>query len=157
MASSIGDGGNSVLNSWGSCALSTCLALSRSATEDRPMCLIFCKLFSASAAIFKMGLIIFIVEMSRELKVFVKKPDFMMAEIPWEVIWSVACHKAVVLQGWWKCHYTRVEWAESFTSFFSGCGTEESKHRLVAALTLIATTYSLQTDVPLVISAGDTP
>lgn len=46
------------------------------------MCVVFCKLFPASAAIFKMRLIIFIVEMSQELKVFVKRPDIMTAEIP---------------------------------------------------------------------------
>lgn len=57
-------------------------------------CVIFYKVFPASAAIFKIGLIVFIVEMSQE---FVKKPGFMMAEILWAVIWSVACHKAVIL------------------------------------------------------------
>lgn len=156
MASNIGDGGNSVLNSSFSC-FNTCLAFGGSATEDQPMRVNFYKLFPASAITFKMGLIIFIVEMSRELKVVVKKPGFMMAEIPWAAIWNVACHKAVILQRWLKCHHTRVERAESFTSFFSGCGSKENTRRLVPALTLIATTYLLQTDVPLEISARDTP
>lgn len=60
-------------------------------------CVIFYKVFPASAAVFKIGLIVFIVETSQELKVFVKKSGFMMAEIPWAVVWSVACHKAVIL------------------------------------------------------------
>lgn len=47
------------------------------------MCVIFYKLFPGSAALmFKMGLIKFIVEMSQELKVYVKNLDFMMAELP---------------------------------------------------------------------------
>lgn len=96
---------------WQSCALSICLALSGSPTEDWPVCVIFYKLFPASAAfMFKMGLIKFIVEMSQELKIYVKNLDFMMAELPWAVIWGVASHKAVILQGQWKCHYTRASW-----------------------------------------------
>lgn len=106
MTSNTGHGGNSVLNSWESIVLSTCLELSGSATEDRPMCTIFCKFFPAFVSSFKMGLIIFIVKMSQELKVSVKRPDFMMAEIAW----STACHKAGIFQGQWKCLMSVESW-----------------------------------------------
>lgn len=152
MTSNTGDGGNSVLNSWESCVLSTCLELSGSATEDWPMCVIFCKFFPAFAASFKMGLIIHCknvpgVESLCEEAWFHDGRDSLIYCLSqsWDLPRPV------------EMPYTCVERAESFTSFFSGCGRAENKHRLVPALPFIATIFLLQTDVPLEISSRSTP
>lgn len=59
--------------------------------------------------------------MSSEFKVFAKNLDLLMMEILGVVILSILCRKVPL-----KCPYVHVEKAESFTSFFSACGSEQN-------------------------------
>lgn len=59
--------------------------------------------------------------MSWEFKVFAKKLDFVTMEILGVVMLSILCHKVPL-----KCPSVHVEKAESFTSFFSACGSEQN-------------------------------
>lgn len=78
---------------------------------------------------------------------------------PQVMIFCVSCHRSGILLVWLRCPYVCIEKEkdESFTSFFSACGSEQNNHGLKLASTLIATPYLFQTDFPLEILSRNTP